>query len=489
MRIRSLRTRWTIALVAVCVLEALLVAVAVRVTTARAFERFVVEEAFEVFVERVESEARTQGTLTGDVPRSEPSRPQPPPRRQPPRLDDTQITPPGRREQPRPRRESSLPSPVSLGDGIAFGLADAQGYVLRPFDRHAVGDSLSPSEQAAGRAILVDGSRLGTAFVPRNAANMLADFPGDSPEARFIASSTTALAAALAGALVLALGFGAWLAGRTTQPLGTLTNAVRAVTAGDLHQSVAVTTSDEVGALADAFNTMSTRLANATALRQRMTADVSHDLRTPVTAVLGTLELIETGVLAPTPERIRAARVEAQRLARLIENFHTLALADAGELPIHPARVDAADALLHTATLFEAQAKSAGVDLAVEVDDVHPVQADVDRLAQILANLVSNALRHTPTGGRVTLGAHVTGGNVAVTVADTGSGIPPDVLPHVFERSVRADASRSGGGAGLGLSIVRSLAQAMNGSVGAESVPGEGTTVTVRLPMWSHQVA
>ena len=457
---------------AVCVLEAALVAVAVRVSTARAFERFVVEESFGAFVETVESAARSTGDVTslraatpgrGPTP-SGPTPSGPTPSGPTPGGPAPGAPPPGGppdggapRERPgapqRPR--GGLPPPQDLGRSIAFGLADAQGRVVRPFDGHAAGDALTARDLAAGREVRVDGRRVGTAFVPHDAATALADFPASSPEARFVASSTAALAVALGLALAVALGVGVWLTGRTVRPLRRLTEAARGIAAGELGRSVHIARHDEVGALADAFNTMSARLAESTALRKRMTSDVSHDLRTPVTAVLGTLELIETGVLAPTPERIRAARLQAERLARLIESFHTLAIADAGELPVHAARVPPAEALRHTAALFEARAETAGVQIAVEADDALDARADPDRLAQILGNLVSNALRHTPRGGRITLSASVVPDGVEIAVADTGSGIAADVLPHVFERSVRGDGARSGEGAGLGLSIVR----------------------------------
>ena len=274
--------------------------------------------------------------------------------------------------------------------------------MTRPFDGHALGDVLAPDDLAEGQAVMLDGRVVGTAFVPRDAAVTLTDFPASSPEARFIASSTLALVVALGLALAVALAVGVWLAGRTVRPLRQLTGAARALAAGDLGRTVPVERTDEVGALADAFNAMSARLAQATALRHQMTADVSHDLRTPVTTVLGTLELIESGALEATPQRIGAARAQAQRLARLVESFHTLALADAGELPVHPTRVDPADALRQSAAAFEARAETVGVEIAVEAH-APALSADPDRLAQMLDNLVTNALRHTPAGGRVTL--------------------------------------------------------------------------------------
>ncbi len=469
MVIRSLRSRWILALVAVCLLEALLVAVAVRLTTTHAFQQFIIEESFDVFVASATAEARTTGALTSNPPRVGPH--------------SRQGGPPPPRARPgRGARDERRPSPASQGGDINFGLADASGYVLRPFDTHAAGDQLTDDDLETGRPIIVDNVHVGTAFIPRNAADALEEFPASSPEARFIASASDALAVALALALAVALAVGAWLAGLTVQPLRTLTSAARAIASGQLRQSVEVHRADEIGALADAFNTMSMRLDEATALRRQMTANVSHDLRTPVTAVLGTLELIETGVLEPTPQRIRAARVEAKRLSRLIESFHTLALVDAGELPIHVTRIRTTEALQHTATSFEAQATTAGITIRVATDEAPDLYADPDRLAQVLANLLANALRYTPAGGQITLQAgHVPDG-VTIAVTDTGSGIPPDVVPHVFERAVRADAARSGQGAGLGLSIVRSLVEAMHGAVQLDSILGEGTTVRLTLP-------
>ena len=387
---RSLRVRWTLVLVGVCVLEAALVAVAVRVSTERAFRRFVIEEALEEFVADVQLAAQASGSVTAEDVENVRSL-----GRRPPEL------PPGVRQ----RSSRRPPPPASLGRAIAFGLADAEGVVLRAFDGHTAGDSLARATLDLGRGVFVGDQRVATVFVPANAEDALDGLPPGSPEARFVASSTSALVVALVAALAVALGIGVWLAGRIVRPLRRLTDAAGAIAAGDFSRSVAVDRTDEVGALAEAFNTMSARLAEATALRQRMTADISHDLRTPVTTVLGTLELIESGTLEPTPARIRAARVQAERLVRLIEAFHLLALADAGELPVHPARVVPAEVLRQAAAAFEARAQAAGVDLAVHDGGAPAVLADPDRLAQVLDNLVANALRHTPAGGRITLTA------------------------------------------------------------------------------------
>lgn len=486
---RSLRLRWTLALVAVCLVEAALVAAAVRVTTVRAFEQFVIEEAFESFVTDAQEFARGTGSIEAFQPR-ERQRPlaQRPPAQRPPRQGlagqgpPDQARPETQRRRPGAGPRGQRPRPGDLAQGVTFGLADSSGRVILSFDDYERGAMLDAGTLARGEAIEVEGRTVGTAFVPADAADALPAFPPTSPEARFIRASSTALLWALAGALALAVGLGFWLTSRTVRPLRHLTDAAGRIASGELRQRVAVETEDEVGQLAAAFNAMSERLAEATALRKQMTADISHDLRTPLTAVLGILEATAAGALPATPERLATAHAEAERLRRMIDDLHTLALADAGELSVYPSPFEAADALHHVARSFEAEASGAGVALSVTVPEALTLVADPDRVTQILGNLVGNALRHTPPGGQITLAAGAAGDTVALRVIDTGEGIPPETLPTVFERATRADASRSGTGSGLGLSIVRSLAEAMGGSAEIESAHGMGTTVTVRLP-------
>jgi signal transduction histidine kinase len=240
---------------------------------------------------------------------------------------------------------------------------------------------------------------------------------------------------------------------------------------------------DEVGRLSEAFNAMSGRLAEAHALRRQMTADVAHDLRTPLAILTGYLEALRDGVLAPSPERFATMHDEAVHLGRLVEDLHTLALADAGEIRLRREPVAVAPLLARTMAAFAPEAMARGVTLTSDAPaGLPPLMADPDRLAQVLGNLMRNALRHTPAGGRVTLVARPHPDGLAVIVADTGEGIPPDVLPRVFERTVRADAARGDGGSGLGLAIVRSLVEAHGGTASVASPPGDGTTVTLLLP-------
>jgi signal transduction histidine kinase len=216
-----------------------------------------------------------------------------------------------------------------------------------------------------------------------------------------------------------------------------------------------------------------------------MTADIAHDLRTPLTVIAGYLEALRDRVLTPTPERFATLHDETQGLLRLVEDLHTLSLADAGELSLALQPLAPAQSLERVAATYQDAATHQGVTLTVAAaPDLPAICADPERLARVLGNLVSNALRHTPAGGQVTLSARPAPAGVALVVADTGSGIAPEHLSNIFERFYRADPARSAddGGAGLGLAIARSLVEAHGGTISVDSHVGTGTTVTVTLP-------
>jgi signal transduction histidine kinase len=220
-------------------------------------------------------------------------------------------------------------------------------------------------------------------------------------------------------------------------------------------------------------------------VRKNLVADVSHELRTPLAVVQGNLQAILEGVYPLEMEQIASLFDETRLLTRLVDDLHDLALADAGQLRLHFAPVILTDLARTAVDQFCPVAEAAGVKLEFATGDNVPVVAgDADRLAQVLRNLLSNALRHTPGGGRVAVSLSGDGTQVHLEVADTGSGISPEDLPHVFDRFYRGDTSRGrpGGGAGLGLAIVRQLVAAHGGQIAVSSLPGEGTTFTVTLP-------
>ncbi|MEU3713572.1 sensor histidine kinase [Streptomyces catenulae] len=271
---------------------------------------------------------------------------------------------------------------------------------------------------------------------------------------------------------------------RLVRPLRALTAAVQRLADGDASAQVRVVGGDEIGRLSAAFNTMAGRRAELERLRKAMVSDVAHELRTPLSNIRGWLEAAEDGVVDNDAELLASVLEEALLLQHIIDDLRDLSAADAGELRLSKVPVAVADALAQTATAHRADADAGGVRLTVTADGVPPVAADPVRLRQMTGNLLSNAIRHTPRGGTVTLRARAAEGSVRIEVADTGTGIAADELPHVFERFWRAEKSRSRqtGGSGLGLSIVRKLAEAHGGTVTAQSAPGAGAVFRLTLP-------
>lgn len=279
---------------------------------------------------------------------------------------------------------------------------------------------------------------------------------------------------------------------RLVRPLHALTGAAQRMRDGQEHATVPVSGDDEIGRLAAAFNDMSAHRARLEEQRKAMVSDVAHELRTPLSNIRGWLEAAQDGLADPDPAFVSSLLEEAVQLQHIIDDLQDLAAADAGVLRLHPEPVRVGELLSQVAAAHQARAETAGVTLTVEAGATTTVPADPVRLRQAVGNLVSNAVRHTPEGGTVTLRAYGEesgrlqdgAGDVVIEVADTGTGIPAGDLRHVFDRFWRAEKSRSRrtGGSGLGLAIVRKLAEAHGGTASATSTEGEGSAFTLRLP-------
>jgi signal transduction histidine kinase len=274
------------------------------------------------------------------------------------------------------------------------------------------------------------------------------------------------------------------LARRLLGPIESLTDAARRMEAGDRSVRVPASARDELGELARSFNSMADAIELQETLRRNLVGDVAHELRTPLTNLRAELEALQDGLAKPDGRAIDSLHEDARLLERLVDDLQDLALAEAGRLALHIGPVPLLEAARRAAAAVETRARAGGVDVVVRVPAELVVQADRDRLGQILANLLGNALTHTPAGGRVAVSAAATDGVVETVVSDTGTGIAPEHLPYVFDRFYRTDPSRSraSGGTGLGLAIVRHLARAQGGETTASSEPGHGTRVSFTLP-------
>ena len=297
-----------------------------------------------------------------------------------------------------------------------------------------------------------------------------------------------------AGGIAMILGY--FLSSTVTERIPLLKGAAETLARGDLQTRVPVNGRDEVAALSNAFNQMAEQLQAADrkqreleSLRRDLIAWASHDLQTPLTSMRAILEALADGVV-DEPEMVkrylRTAQRDVMSLSALIDDLFQMSQLDAGGFPLHRAQASLSDLVSDTLESFSQLASQQGIQLEGEVDpDVDPVSMDTQAIGRVFNNLVSNALRHTSSGGQVRVEARRTGSGVEVTVSDTGEGIRAEDIPHIFERFYRGDASRSrtrGTGAGLGLAIARSIVRAHGGDIQVESQTGKGTQFTFHIP-------
>ena len=328
---------------------------------------------------------------------------------------------------------------------------------------------------AVGLVILA----VGVAVVGADVFTALMMEAGDSAEhARdmYDDSVTTVVVAASLVAVLASVGLAIVLARMLAKPLAEIGAAARRIADGDYAARVPREGPEELASLADSFNQMAASLERQEQMRRDFIANAAHELRTPLTNLQGYLEALRDGVITADRATYESLHEEADRLVRLSRSLDALAEGDAGMSPPETIALDLAAAVRSALDLAAPSIERAGLTLQTEVPATLPARADPDRLAQVLANLLSNAVRYTPAGGSITVGAERRPGDLLVSIANTGDGIPPEDLDRVFERFYRVEKSRDRGrgGAGIGLAIVKQLVEGSGGRVGAES--RDGTT-------------
>jgi two-component system OmpR family sensor kinase/two-component system sensor histidine kinase BaeS len=358
-------------------------------------------------------------------------------------------------------------------------LADASGSVVVDTGSSAATGKLSAGERSSSVVLKVGGKTVGY-LLPEGGV------PYTSNDEKLLLNrlnrpALTAAVVAGIASLALALLFAYGL----LRPVRELTQASARLARGDLSQRVPVRGSDEIASLGETFNHMAESLERAEATRRGMTADIAHELRNPLAVQRASLEAMQDGVYPLTTENLEQVLEQNRLLSRLVEDLRTLALADAGQLTLERAPTDLPALVRGVVERFTpaAAARQVRLDLDLPAAPTVPISLDPMRIEQILGNLLSNALRHTPEGGQIHLKLASTPGAVSLSVRDSGPGIPAEALPHLFERFYRADKARSreAGGSGLGLAIARQLAEAHGATLTAANHPEGGAVFTLML--------
>lgn len=361
----------------------------------------------------------------------------------------------------------------------SFSLANEQGTVFISTEQDQVGITLSPSQMDEGIPIEANNARVGTLLLD-NVGTALAP-----AEEEFLASAKRS--ALLGGAIAfgLALLLSALLISEVLSPLRILTRATEQIARGDLTQRVKLKARDEFGQLGDSFNRMIKNLRYSEEIRQSMTADIAHELRTPVTIIQGNLEAILDEIYEPTTDTIAPIYEETLRLGQLIDDLRDISLAEAKELQLNIEPIEVVSSIKQLVETISASLDQ-GPQIRIEANSTIPqVPVDLKRFRQVLVNLLTNALRFTPQQGTIHVQVLRKDREVEVRVADGGPGISPVEIPHLFERFYRGDQARSRGqgGSGLGLAISKQLVEAHGGRIWAENDPSGGAIFVIRLPL------
>jgi signal transduction histidine kinase len=377
------------------------------------------------------------------------------------------------------------PGSVAAGQmmNVRLRFADADGQLLVDTSNPNATGNLSPAELANATPILVDEDVVGYFVVVRTSPFTLSD----EREILNRINRAAIIAALVAGgfSLILAL----ILATGLIKPINNLTKAAEHLAKGDLSQRVPVSGTDELAVLSNSFNRMAASLEAAEESRRALTADIAHELRNPLAVQRANLEALQDGIYPLKSDNLEPILEQNRLLTRLVEDLRTLALTDAGQLELVFTPTDLPALVERVLERFASQAESSEVGISFEPPPSSTlIEVDPGRIEQVLGNLLSNALHHTPPGGQIKIEILPSATDLTLTLQDSGPGIPPEALPYIFERFYRADRSRSRaeGGTGLGLSIARNMTLAHGGDLTAANHPEGGAVFTLQLPRKHH---
>lgn len=455
---RSIKRKLILSYLGIALLTVLVVSVLIRLTSGQSLMNLVVEQQTARLKESVEIYYLNNGSLAGF-------------------FEYFIIS----SNEPRPLDAPPSDRPVEPRDIRGLnGLVDAQQLAVIPFAGYQVGDSVDRNLMKHAIAVEVDGNTIGW-ILP----DTKFQFALNAEEELFLKRTNLAIGLAALAGMLAAVIIGYLLAGRLIRPIQRLTTASLELARGELRQDLPVTSQDELGQLTKTFNKMSQDLFEADQQRKRLTADITHDLSTPLQIISGYIEMLEDGQVSLSPQRVEVIRSEVEHLRRLVGDMTTLTQAESGGLEIQLQATSPAGLLEHIYHIYKPITEKMGVALELRITPGLP-QIDVDegRMIQILKNLVENAMRYTPRGGTIYLSAEKTE-LVNLKVVDSGDGIESEDLPYIFDRFYRADKNRSAssGKLGLGLSICKALVEAQGGTIRAESEGKEqGTAVIVSFP-------